>query len=147
MEYFKRRGIMVERGIAVQELEDTPIPQVVEMRGWETFTSSPLMYCRKVVEEFYSRMVPEYFQQHGSVLVRGVDVRMTIADINKVHKGRQAVASSPLSRGPMIDPDVVELQAVMKLSRKEHEEMMRAELDPRGKRTSTEAEKESLDED
>ncbi|KAK1550543.1 hypothetical protein Q3G72_020675 [Acer saccharum] len=65
----------------------------------------------------------------------------------RVHKGRQAVASSPLSRGPMIDPDAVELQAVMKLSRKEHEEMMRAELDPRGKRTSTEAEKESFDKD
>ncbi|KAK0588938.1 hypothetical protein LWI29_007467 [Acer saccharum] len=78
--------IVVEIGIAVQELEDTPIPQVVERRGWETFTSSYPMYYRKVVEEFYSRMVPEYFQQHGSVMVRGVEVRMTIADINKYYR-------------------------------------------------------------
>ncbi|KAK0571007.1 hypothetical protein LWI29_009689 [Acer saccharum] len=72
MEYFQRHDIVVERGIVVQELEDTPIPQVVERRGWETFTSPLPIYCRKVVEEFYSGMVPEYFQQHGSVVVRGV---------------------------------------------------------------------------
>ena len=54
---------------------------------------------------------------------------------------------SPPSGGPVINPDAAELQAVMELSRKEHEERMRAKLDPKGKRTSTKAEKESLGED
>ncbi|KAK0571570.1 hypothetical protein LWI29_018272 [Acer saccharum] len=207
MKYFERCDMVVERGIAVHELEDTPIPQVIEKRGWETFTSSPPMYCRRMVEEFYSGMVLEYFQQHGSVTVRGVEVRITIVDINKYYRtkllddqqeaseeipwktlltglqnlridvieNRKQIADSraeasgyftyiwgnltnmrealnllayprkkkrhatslPPSRGLVIDPDAIELQAVMELSRKEHEERMRAELDPRGKRTST----------
>ncbi|KAK0583571.1 hypothetical protein LWI29_038312 [Acer saccharum] len=57
MEYFKWHDIVMERGITV-----------------------------KVVEEFYSGMVPEYFQQHSSVMVRGVEVLMTIADINKYYR-------------------------------------------------------------
>ncbi|KAI9186616.1 hypothetical protein LWI28_019090 [Acer negundo] len=33
LEYFRERDIVVERGIALEKLEDTPIPQVVETRG------------------------------------------------------------------------------------------------------------------
>ncbi|KAK0572582.1 hypothetical protein LWI29_033770 [Acer saccharum] len=62
-------------------------------------------------------------------------------------KKKRPPTFSPPSGGPMIDPDAAELQAVMELSRKEHEERMRAKLDPKGKRTSTKAEKESLGED
>ncbi|KAK1551823.1 hypothetical protein Q3G72_005359 [Acer saccharum] len=40
----------------MQELDTNLIPQVVEMRGWETFVSNPPRYCRRVVEEFYASM-------------------------------------------------------------------------------------------
>ncbi|KAK1557519.1 hypothetical protein Q3G72_026168 [Acer saccharum] len=53
MEYFEWRDIVVERGLALEKLPDTHITRVVERRGWETFTSSPSMYYRRVVEEFY----------------------------------------------------------------------------------------------
>ncbi|KAK1591261.1 hypothetical protein Q3G72_004956 [Acer saccharum] len=62
-------------------------------------------------------------------------------------KKKRPATSSPPSGGPVIDPNVAELQAIMELSRKEHEERMRTELDPRGKRTSTKAKKESSYED
>ena len=69
LEYFEDRDIVPERGIALEELVDTPIPQVVERRGWETFVRSPPMYCRKLVEEFYASLVPEDFQRYSTVLV------------------------------------------------------------------------------
>ena len=52
LDYFGARDIVAERGIAVHELEDTPIPNVVERRGWHTYVGTPPMYCRRVVEEF-----------------------------------------------------------------------------------------------
>jgi len=85
LEYFGTRDIVAERGIAVHELGDTPIPDIVERRGWHTFVGTPPMYCRRVVEEFYASMVPEYFHQHGVVMVRGVEVHMTADDINRYY--------------------------------------------------------------
>ena len=71
-DYFSARDIVAERRIAVHELGDTPIPHVVERRGWQTYVGTPPMYCKRVVEEFYTGLVPEYFHQHGVVIVRGV---------------------------------------------------------------------------
>ena len=58
LDYFAARDIVAERGIAVHELGDTPIPDIVEKRGWHTFVGTPPMYCRRVVEEFYAGLVP-----------------------------------------------------------------------------------------
>ncbi|KAI9170069.1 hypothetical protein LWI28_022132 [Acer negundo] len=86
LEYFKEWDIVVERGITLDELVNTPIPQVVETRGWETFVSTPPIYCRSVVKEFYTGMVSEDFQRTSTVLVCGVQVRMTITNINKYYR-------------------------------------------------------------
>ena len=86
LDYFQDRDVVAERGIALEELVNTQIPQMVERNRWETFVSSPPMFCRKVVEEFYASLVPEDFQRNSTVLVRGVEVRMTIEDINKYYR-------------------------------------------------------------
>ena len=83
LDYFQDRDMVAERGIALEELVNTPIPQMVERNRWQTFISSPPMFCRKVVEEFYSSLIPEDYQRHSTVLVRGVEVRIDIDDINR----------------------------------------------------------------
>ena len=62
-------------------------------------------------------------------------------------KKKRPATFSPPSRGPIIDPEAVKLQTVMERSKKEHEEQIRTELDPKGKGVSGGAEEESSDED
>ena len=49
--------------------------------------------------------------------------------------------------GSVIDPESAQLREAMKISRKEHEERIRVQLDPKGKGTSTDFVHNSSDED
>ena len=62
------------------------------------------------------------------------------------YKRRKKSTTSAPQRGPAIDPESAQLRVAMEISRKEHEDGMRAELDPKGKGTSTDVVHESLDE-
>ena len=59
---------------------------------------------------------------------------------------KKSTTSAP-QRGPTIDPESAQLWAAMEISRKEHEDRMRVELDPKGKGTSTDFVHDSSDED
>ncbi|KAK1550520.1 hypothetical protein Q3G72_020387 [Acer saccharum] len=173
MKYFERCDMVVERGIAVHELEDTPVPQglVIGSPGTTSCENgtpqvSELELGRRslFMEQEASEEIPWKTLLTGlqNLRIDVIENRKQIADSRAEASGyftyiwgnltnmREALnllayprkkkrhaTSLPPSRGLVIDPDAIELQAVMELSRKEHEERMRAELDPRGKRTST----------
>ena len=59
---------------------------------------------------------------------------------------RKSTTTRP-QRGPVINPEAAELRAAMEISRREHEERMRAELNPKGKVSSAEDVHEPSDED
>ena len=63
------------------------------------------------------------------------------------YERRKKSTTSAPQRGPVIDPESTQLQAAKEISRKEHEDKMRAELDPKGKGSSTDVVHESSDED
>ncbi|KAK0579460.1 hypothetical protein LWI29_026643 [Acer saccharum] len=75
-----------ERGIDVSELEHTPVPGVVQARGWEDFVLNPPPYCERIVREFYAAMVVQDYYNGCAVIVRGKQVNIQAADINRYHK-------------------------------------------------------------
>ncbi|KAK0573667.1 hypothetical protein LWI29_011741 [Acer saccharum] len=75
-----------ERGIDVSELEHTPVPAVVQARGWEDFVLNPPPYCERIVREFYAAMVVQDYYNGCAVIVRGKQVNIQAADINRYHK-------------------------------------------------------------
>lgn len=62
-------------------------------------------------------------------------------------KKKRPAAFSPPSRGPTIDPHAAEFRAAMDRSRREHEERMRAERDPKGKGISSAQDDDDSDSD
>ncbi|KAK2641583.1 hypothetical protein Ddye_023346 [Dipteronia dyeriana] len=81
LEFFKRKAVLPERGINLEELRNTAVFHTVEHRGWETLVSNPTKYSWTLKAEFYAIMVPYYFQQYSTVMVRGVEVSLSIDDI------------------------------------------------------------------
>ena len=75
-----------ERGIDVSELEHTPVPAVVQARGWEDFVLNPPPYCERIVREFYAGIVVKDYYNGCAVIVRGKQVKIQAADINRYHK-------------------------------------------------------------
>ncbi|KAK0573901.1 hypothetical protein LWI29_015189 [Acer saccharum] len=75
------------------------------------------------------------------------DMREALSLPSYPRKKKRVAPFSPPSGGPTIDPEAAKLQAIMERSRKEHEERIIAELDPRGKGVSSVAEEQSSDED
>ena len=83
---WEKRKIIPEKGITVTELGDTPIPGMIERRGWQTYVQHPPRYCRRIVEEFYAGMVPRNYLLGGAVWVRGKEVRVNASDINRYYR-------------------------------------------------------------
>ena len=70
------------------------------------------------------------------------------ADLTVVPYARRKPPTHAASqRGPMIDEYGAQFQAAMEMSRREHEERLRAERDPRGKGQSVDEPAESSDDD
>ena len=59
---------------------------------------------------------------------------------------RKSTTTTP-QRSLVIDPEAAELRVTMEISRREHEERMRAELNPKGKVSSADDVHEPSDED
>ena len=78
-----KRKLIPEKGINISELGQTPIPQTVERRGWQTYVQHPPKYCRRIVEEFYAGMVPRSYLLGGAVWVRGKEVKINASAINR----------------------------------------------------------------
>ena len=74
--------IIFERGIYLDELKHTEVPEIVVQRGWGDFVKSPGLSNTTLVKEFYASMDPEKLRQDGPVLVRKVEVRITAEMIN-----------------------------------------------------------------
>ncbi|KAK1562803.1 hypothetical protein Q3G72_017306 [Acer saccharum] len=51
--------------------------------GWQTYTSTPPRFCRRIVEEFNARMIPEDYRHPASVMVHGREVDLIMVDINR----------------------------------------------------------------
>ncbi|KAK3204676.1 hypothetical protein Dsin_018722 [Dipteronia sinensis] len=79
LEVLTGRPMIIEKGMALQELGTTPIPSMMNRKGWATYTSTPPKYCRRIVEEFYAGMNPRDYKKRTPVMVRGVEVRVDIA--------------------------------------------------------------------
>ncbi|KAK0608011.1 hypothetical protein LWI29_024093 [Acer saccharum] len=71
-----------ERGIYLDELKHTSVPEIVVQRGWGDFVKAPGMSNATVVKEFYASMDPDKVKKRGAVLVRDVEVRITPVKIN-----------------------------------------------------------------
>ena len=71
-----------ERGIYLDELKHTSVPEIVVQRGWGDFVKAPGMSNATVVKEFYASMDPDKVKKGGAVLVRDVEVRITPGKIN-----------------------------------------------------------------
>ena len=74
--------IIFERGIYLDELKHTKVPEIVVQRGWGDFVKSPGLSNTTLVKEFYASMDPEKLRKDGPVLVRNVEVRITAEIIN-----------------------------------------------------------------
>ncbi|KAK0599564.1 hypothetical protein LWI29_006417 [Acer saccharum] len=83
---FETKECHTERGIDVSELEHTPVPRVVQARGWEDFVLNPPPYCERIVREFYAGIVVKDYYNGCAVIVRGKQVKIQAADINRYHK-------------------------------------------------------------
>ncbi|KAK2655873.1 hypothetical protein Ddye_008925 [Dipteronia dyeriana] len=81
LEFFKRRPVLPELRINLEELRNTTVFHTVEHRGWEILVSIQGKYSWTLVVEFYASMVLDYFQQHLTVMIRGVEVSVSIDDI------------------------------------------------------------------
>ncbi|KAK2640756.1 hypothetical protein Ddye_022519 [Dipteronia dyeriana] len=62
-----KNEFIAERGINLEELGGTPIPNVLRRIKWETYVSQPPPYKPEIVREFFVAMIPDYFQARGSV--------------------------------------------------------------------------------
>ena len=71
-----------ERGIYLDELRHTPVPEIVVQRRWGDFVKAPGMANATLVKEFYASMEPEKVKKGGAVLVRDVEVKITARKIN-----------------------------------------------------------------
>ncbi|KAK0577974.1 hypothetical protein LWI29_003145 [Acer saccharum] len=80
---FETKECHTERGIDVSELEHTPVPGVVQARGWEDFVLNPPPYCERIVREFYAGIVVQDYYNGCAVIVRGKQVKIQAADINR----------------------------------------------------------------
>lgn len=76
------RGLLVERGIDIDGLDETTIPATIDQRGWSLFTTTRETFHEGLVREFYASMVPEVFHNCGLVWVQGVQVEITSEVIN-----------------------------------------------------------------
>ncbi|KAK0578177.1 hypothetical protein LWI29_006329 [Acer saccharum] len=83
---FETKECHTERGIDVSELEHTPVPGVVQARGWEDFVLNPPPYRERIVREFYAGIVVQDYYNGCAVIVRGKQVKIQAADINRYHK-------------------------------------------------------------
>ncbi|KAK1582713.1 hypothetical protein Q3G72_017587 [Acer saccharum] len=78
-----KRKIIPEKGINVPELSQTPIPQMIASRSWETYVQHSPRYCPHIVREFYAGIIPRNYLLGGAVWVRGREVRINASDINR----------------------------------------------------------------
>ena len=66
--------MIVERGISLDELGQTSIPEVMEERVWTRYVKQPSLANYALTREFYANMVQQQFTAHKVVMVRGVPV-------------------------------------------------------------------------
>ncbi|KAK1566964.1 hypothetical protein Q3G72_006680 [Acer saccharum] len=83
LEKFKKKKLILERGISLTELRNTDVSRTVVQRQWTEYVAHPPNANADIVREFYASMVPDVFCMGGSVRVRGVDVSFSASDINK----------------------------------------------------------------
>ncbi|KAK0584312.1 hypothetical protein LWI29_010992 [Acer saccharum] len=56
---------------------------MIKRMGWQTYTSTPPRFCRRIMEEFNARMIPEDYRHRASVMVHGREVDLNVVDINR----------------------------------------------------------------
>ena len=56
---------------------------MIERRGWQTYTSTPPRFYRRIVEEFNAGMIPYDYRHRASVMVHGREVELNMEDINR----------------------------------------------------------------
>ena len=74
---------ILEKGIAVEELGETPIPATVEARGWAGYVRLPCNANISVVREFYANMLDSQYSSHVVVVVRGVPMVISVETIRE----------------------------------------------------------------
>lgn len=87
--YSERRAVFedckihLQRGINLIDLRTTSIPDTVNQRGWTHFVQTPEPYDPTVVRDFYAAMRPPVYNKYHTVRVRGVPVKIGLAEIWK----------------------------------------------------------------
>ncbi|KAK0605028.1 hypothetical protein LWI29_021971 [Acer saccharum] len=91
---FLRRPWIIERGIDVESLVQTPVPQMVVDHGWGGYVARPPRPNRGIVAEYYASAVPERLLVGGPVLVQGVEVHITPEAINQYFDAPEVAISN-----------------------------------------------------
>ncbi|KAK1560739.1 hypothetical protein Q3G72_030376 [Acer saccharum] len=91
---FLRRPWIIERGIDVESLAQTPVPQMVTDRGWGGYVARPPRPNRGIVTEYYASAVPGRLLVGEPVLVQGVEVHITPAAINQYFDAPEVAISN-----------------------------------------------------
>ena len=81
----KKRSFIFERGIALEQLKETPIHVAVEARGWAGYVRRPCNANISLIHKFYANMVDTQFDAYSVVIVRGVPVVVSMAKINEYY--------------------------------------------------------------
>ncbi|KAK0583884.1 hypothetical protein LWI29_004486 [Acer saccharum] len=56
---------------------------MIKRMGWQTYTSTPPRFCRRIMEEFNARMILEDYRHPAYVMVHGQEVDLIVVDINR----------------------------------------------------------------
>ncbi|KAK0592016.1 hypothetical protein LWI29_011925 [Acer saccharum] len=91
---FLRRPWIIERGIDVESLAQTPVPQMVTDRGWGGYVARPPRPNRGIVTEYYASAVPGRLLVGEPVLVQGVEVHITPEAINQYFDAPEVAISN-----------------------------------------------------
>ncbi|KAK0604177.1 hypothetical protein LWI29_012859 [Acer saccharum] len=91
---FLRRPWIIERGIDVESLVQTPVPQMVTDRGWGGYVARPPRPNRGIVTEYYASAAPGRLLVGEPVLVQGVEVHITPEAINQYSDAPEVAISN-----------------------------------------------------
>ncbi|KAL5813535.1 hypothetical protein ACOSQ3_024294 [Xanthoceras sorbifolium] len=65
LKHFKRRTILIERGIDLDEFQDSFVPATVQAMGWNHYVWDPIRASQCIVQKFYAAMIPHLFLTGG----------------------------------------------------------------------------------
>ena len=80
---FQARPWIIERGIDLESMAQTPIPAAVAARQWERYVARPTRPNRSLVIEFYASAMAGRLQDGGVVVVQGVEILINPEVINQ----------------------------------------------------------------